>query len=67
MPPLKGDDSMETAKVWFTSEITPEAVIKMYDAVGIKLGGNIAVKVHSEKKATRIFCVPNFCVPPLSM
>lgn len=65
MPPLKGDDSMETAKVWFTSEITPEAVIKMYDAVGIKLGGNIAVKVHSGEKGNQNFLRPEFLRPAI--
>ena len=65
MPPLNGDDSMETAKVWSTSEITPEAVIKMYDAVGIKLGGNIAVKVHSGEKGNQNFLRPEFLRPAI--
>ena len=56
---------METAKVWFTSEITPEAVIKMYDAVGIKLGGNIAVKVHSGEKGNQNFLRPEFLRPAI--
>ena len=38
------------AKVYFTKEITPESVVKMYHALGITLPGKVAVKVHVRRK-----------------
>ena len=35
------------ANVYFTREITPESVIRMYKALGKELTGRVAVKVHS--------------------
>ncbi len=37
---------MEKAKVYFTKELTPEAVVKMYRLLGKELPGKVAVKVH---------------------
>ena len=51
---------MEKAKVYFTKEITPEAVVKMYDALGITLPGKVAVKVHSGEKGNQNFLHPEF-------
>ena len=41
------------SKVYFTREITPEAVVKLYRAVGIQLPGKVAVKVHSGEKGNK--------------
>ena len=41
---------MEKAKVYFTREITPESVVKMYETLGVKLPGKVAVKLHSGEK-----------------
>lgn len=38
---------MEKSKVYFTKNITPEAMIQMYEALGLRLPGKVAVKVHS--------------------
>lgn len=38
---------MEKSKVYFTNELTPEAVVKMYHQLGVELPGKVAVKVHS--------------------
>ena len=46
------------SKVYFTREITPEAVLRLYKTLGKELTGNIAVKVHSGERATRTSCVP---------
>lgn len=54
---------MEKAKVYFTKEITPEAVVKMYDALGIALPGKVAVKVHSGEKGNQNFLHPEFMRP----
>lgn len=54
---------MEKAKVYFTKEITPEAVIKMYKALGKKLPGKVAVKVHSGEKGNQNYLRPEFMRP----
>ncbi|MGN1014986.1 MAG: DUF362 domain-containing protein [Butyricicoccus sp.] len=54
---------MEKAKVYFTKEITPEAVIRMYQVLGIELPGKVAVKVHSGEKGNQNFLRPEFLRP----
>jgi len=46
------------SKVYFTKEITKEAVLKMYQVVGKELTGNIAVKVHSGEAGNQNFIKP---------
>ena len=41
------EENILKAKVYFTREITPEAVVRLYQALGSKLPGKVAVKVHS--------------------
>ena len=38
---------MDKAKVYFTKEITPESLQKIYDALGVELKGKIGVKVST--------------------
>ena len=38
---------MKKSKVYFTKEITPQAMIRMYEVLNIDLKGNIGVKLHS--------------------
>ena len=38
---------MEKAKVYFTKEITPESLVRIYEALGVKLHGNIGVKIST--------------------
>ena len=40
-------DTSSKSKVYFTSKITKENLIKLYDILGRKLPGKVAVKVHS--------------------
>lgn len=54
---------MEKAKVYFTKEITPEAVLKMYKCLGRELPGKVAVKVHSGEKGNQNFLHPEFMRP----
>ncbi|MCQ2558675.1 MAG: DUF362 domain-containing protein [Oscillospiraceae bacterium] len=54
---------MAKAKVFFTTEITPEAVIKMYEALGVELPGKVAVKLHSGEKGNQNFMRPEFWRP----
>ena len=51
------------AKVYFTREITPEAVLRLYKTLGKELSGNIAVKVHSGEKGNQNFMRPDFWKP----
>ena len=38
---------MSKSKVYFTRELTPQAVVKMMDVLDRKLPGKVAVKLHS--------------------
>lgn len=51
---------MEKSKVYFTKEITPESVVKMYDILGRKLTGKVAVKLHSGEKGNQNYIRPEF-------
>ena len=48
------------AKVYFTREITPAAVLRLYKLLGKELTGNIAIKVHSGEKGNQNFLRPDF-------
>lgn len=54
---------MEKAKVYFTTEITPESVIRMYEKLGVTLPGRVAVKLHSGEKGNQNFLRPEFVRP----
>ena len=51
---------MEKAKVYFTKEITPESVVKMYETLGINLPGRVAVKLHSGEQGNQNYIRPEF-------
>ena len=51
---------MEKSKVYFTNELTPEAVVKMYHQLGVELPGKVAVKVHSGEDGNQNFLRPEF-------
>ena len=48
------------AKVYFSREITPSKVLELYKMLGVELGGNVAVKVHSGEKGNQNFLKPEF-------
>lgn len=54
---------MEKAKVYFTEEITPESVVKMYEKLGVTLPGKVAVKLHSGEKGNQNYLRPEFVRP----
>ena len=54
---------MEKSKVYFTKEITPENVVKMYEALGISLPGKVAIKLHSGEKGNQNYIRPEFVRP----
>ena len=51
------------SKVYFTKEITPESLIKIYEKVGVNLKGNVAVKLHSGEKGNQNYLRPEFVKP----
>lgn len=51
---------MEKAKVYFTREITPESVVKMYETLGLELPGKVAVKLHSGEQGNQNYIRPEF-------
>lgn len=51
---------MKKSKVYFIKEITSENIIKIYNALGKKLEGNVAVKMHSGEKGNRNYLKPDF-------
>ena len=51
---------MSKSKVYFTESITPEAVISIYQKLGIELPGKVAVKLHSGEVGNQNFIKPSF-------
>ena len=54
---------MTKPKVYFSKTITPEQVLKLYDMLGVTLGGEVAVKVHSGEAGNQNFLKPEFWKP----
>ena len=54
---------MEKAKVYFSKEITPQNVVRMFKALGKELPGRVAVKVHSGEKGNQNYLHPEFMKP----
>lgn len=54
---------MKKSKVYFTSVITPENVVKMYNVLNKKLPGKVAVKVHSGEEGNQNYLHPEFMKP----
>ena len=51
---------MNKSKVYFTKDITPEVLVKMYRAAGKELTGKVAVKVHSGERGNQNYLRPEF-------
>lgn len=51
---------MEKAKVYFSKEISPESVVKMYEKLGVELQGKVAVKLHSGEEGNQNYIRPEF-------
>ena len=56
---------MEKSKVYFIKDVSPESVVKAYDALGIELKGNVAVKLHSGEPGNQNFLRPAFMKPAI--
>ena len=51
---------MEKSKVYFTSKICPESLLKLYDLMGFSLPGKVAVKLSTGEAGN-----PNYLNPQL--
>ena len=51
---------MNKSKVYFTKEITSELLVKIYEALGIELKGDVGVKLHSGEKGNQNYLRPDF-------
>lgn len=49
---------MEKSKVYFIKDINSENIIRAFDALGIELPGNVAVKLHSGEPGNQNFLRP---------
>ena len=54
---------MAKSKVYFTREITPEAVLRLYNALDRELTGKVAVKLHSGERGNQNYLTPEFWKP----
>ena len=54
---------MEKAKVYFTKEITPESLIRIYEKLGVKLTGKVGVKVSTGEKGSKGYLKANLIGP----
>lgn len=46
------------SKVYFSKNITPDEILKIYEKLGVDLKGNVAVKVHSGEAGNQNFLGP---------
>lgn len=54
---------MEKAKVYFTKEITPESLIRIYEKLGVELKGNVGVKISTGEKGAKNYLKPELISP----
>lgn len=50
---------MEKSKVYFTKEITPESLVKIYEKLEKQLAGNVAIKISTGEPGGHNFLNPN--------
>lgn len=54
---------MSKPVVYFTKDISPESVVRLYEKLGVKLPGKVAVKVHSGEEGNQNYLHPEFMRP----
>ncbi len=54
---------MSKSKVYFTRELTPESVVKMFKMLDKNLPGKIAIKLHSGEEGNQNYLRPQFVKP----
>ena len=50
------------SNVYFTNEITPESLVKIYQALGVNATGNVALKISTGESAQSNYLRPEFIV-----
>ncbi|MBR1417313.1 MAG: DUF362 domain-containing protein [Bacilli bacterium] len=58
---------MEKSKVYFTKEITPESLIRIYESLGVELNGKIGVKVSTGEAGSKGYLKANLIGPLVKM
>lgn len=53
-------DMQNKAKVYYTNKISPENLINIYERLGIKLKGKVAIKLHSGEQGNQNYLRPEF-------
>ena len=51
------------SKVYFTSEITPESLIKIYESLGVELTGNVGIKVSTGEAGSKGYLKKELIAP----
>ena len=51
------------SKVYFTRDLSPQAMLRLYGALGVQLPGKVAVKIHSGEPGNQNFIRPDFMKP----
>lgn len=54
---------MAKSKVYFSRKINPDTLLDLYRALGKKLEGNVAVKLHSGERGNQNYLRPEFVKP----
>ena len=54
---------MAVSKVYFTRDLSSESVLRLYQLVGKKLKGRIAIKLHSGEEGNQNYLRPEFWKP----
>lgn len=54
---------MSKAKVFFTADISPEGLLRAYEALGVKLPGKVAVKLSTGEPGGHNFLQPKLIAP----
>ncbi len=51
---------MAKSKVYFTSDVSSESLVKMFNVLGVELKGKVAVKLHSGEHGNKNYLRPEF-------
>ena len=51
---------MKKARVYFTKDLSPEGLVKIYESLGVELEGKVAVKLHSGEDGNQNYVKPEF-------
>lgn len=57
---------MEKSVVYFTKDISPKGLIKIYEKLGVNLNGKVAVKISTGEPGGHNFLSPNLIAPLVS-